>query len=80
MKNKPKFNNTPNNHLRMAYDFIDSQDMFPTNIESYSDNETAKVQWMKINELNKILSFDWAFNHNRRIEMALDYFKKNYGK
>lgn len=60
-----------------AYDFYDHQDMFPQEIENYSNYETESVSWLKLSEVNTN-NMEWAFNHNKRIEDAYEFFHKNY--
>ena len=59
----------------MVYDFHSDPDFFPTDIENYVDHETARVEWLKLQEFYNS-KYEWAFNHNKRIEMALRYYKK----
>ena len=59
----------------MVYDFHKEPDFFPADIEKYSDHETAKVEWLKLQDFYNS-NYEWAFNHNKRIEMALRYYNK----
>ena len=59
----------------MVYDFTSHQNFFPKEIETYSDSETEKVEWLGLqNFYNKEDS--WAFHHNEMIEKAMRYYKK----
>jgi 8-oxo-dGTP pyrophosphatase MutT (NUDIX family) len=59
----------------MVYDFHKEPDFFPKEIENYTDKETAKVEWLKLQDFYNT-QYEWAFNHNNRIEMAMRYYKK----
>ena len=59
----------------MVYDFHNEPDFFPKDIEKYTDDETAKVEWLKLQDFYNT-QYEWAFNHNKRIEMALRYYNK----
>ena len=63
----------------IVYDFIGHQDFFPINIENYTDHETIGVEWLKLSDFYNE-SKEWAFNHDERIKMALEYFNENYIK
>lgn len=69
-----KFQNVSLTYV-MVYDFNGHPDFFPLDIENYSDFETAKVEWLKLQEFYNS-NYEWAFNHNKRIEMALRYYNK----
>ena len=59
----------------LVFDFTSSQDFFPKEIEIYTDEETAQVEWLNLQDFyNK--KREWAFNHDERIEMALRYYNK----
>jgi len=59
----------------MVYDFHKEPNFFPTEIENYTDFETSKVEWLRLQDFYNCQD-EWAFNHNKRIEMAMRYFKK----
>jgi len=59
----------------MVYDFHKEPDFFPLDIENYTDTETAKVEWLKLQDFYNS-KYEWAFNHNKRIEMAVRYYNK----
>jgi len=61
----------------MAYDFSSEPDFFPKDIENHYDFETAKVLWLKLSDFYNAI-YPWAFNHDQRIKMALEYFNKNF--
>ena len=69
-----KLQNVSLNYI-MVYDFHKEPDFFPADMENYSDSETAKVMWLKLVEFYNS-DYEWAFNHNKRIEMAMRYYKK----
>ena len=60
---------------RMVYDFSRESDFFPQEIEKYKDGETQQVLWLRLQDFYNS-QYDWAFNHNNRIEMAMRYYKK----
>lgn len=62
-------------HYLMVYDFHQEPDFFPADIEKYSDFETAKVKWLKLQKFYNS-NYEWAFDHDKRIEMAMRYYKK----
>lgn len=56
----------------MIYDFTKG---LPKEVESFQDSEIAEVKWMPIEHvLNS--GKQWAFNHDERIEMAVEKFQK----
>lgn len=61
----------------IAYDFNGHQEFFPQDVEKYTDHETEKVEWLKLSDFYNE-SREWAFNHDERIKMALEYFNKNF--
>ena len=61
----------------MVYNFKDSPDFFPEEIEKYTDRETAKVEWLNLNNFYNTDNREWAFNHDERIKMAHEYYNKN---
>lgn len=63
----------------LAFDFSDSPDFFPKDIENYSDKETAQVQWLSLDDFYNS-KYEWAFNHDERIKMALKHFNNNFKK
>ncbi|RLF56675.1 MAG: hypothetical protein DRN27_09240, partial [Thermoplasmata archaeon] len=48
----------------MVYNFKDSPDFFPEEIEKYTDRETAKVEWLNLNNFYNTDNREWAFNHD----------------
>lgn len=48
--------------------------VFPKGIELHTDTEVSEIKWLPYVERNE---YAWAFNHNRRINMALEYILKN---
>ena len=61
----------------MVYDFSKDPDFFPQEIEKHSDSETQLVQWLELMDFYNG-DYEWAFNHDDRIKMALEYFNKNF--
>jgi len=59
----------------MVYDFKSHQEFFPEDIKEFTDFETAKVEWLKLQDFYNS-EYEWAFNHDKRIEMALRYYNK----
>jgi 8-oxo-dGTP pyrophosphatase MutT (NUDIX family) len=59
----------------MVYDFSKEPDFFPKEIQDYTDKETAEVLWLRLQDFYNT-HYEWAFNHNNRIEMAMRYYKK----
>lgn len=57
-----------------AFDFMGHEEFFPKEIEKFTCNETAKVEWMKLTDLYNS-DKEWAFHHDKRIMDALNYFK-----
>ena len=61
----------------MVYDFKDSPDFFPKEIEIHTDFETSKVEWLSLSYFYNS-NREWAFHHDERIKSALKYFNQNY--
>jgi len=58
----------------LAYDFTGHEEFFPKEIEEHTNHEIAAVIWMKLSDFynNK---YEWAFNHDKRIETAFSFLK-----
>jgi 8-oxo-dGTP pyrophosphatase MutT (NUDIX family) len=56
----------------LIYDFSKG---LPKEVENFSDSEIESVKWMPIEHIFKH-SGKWAFNHDERIEMAVEKFQK----
>ena len=56
----------------LVFDF--PHDVFPKNIEEHVDNEITAVKWLPYTDRHE---YTWAFNHDRRINMALEHILKN---
>ena len=56
----------------LVFDF--HVDVFPKHIENHVDHEIAEIKWLPYEERH---DYVWAFNHNQRINMALEYILKN---
>lgn len=61
----------------MVYNFKDSPEFFPEEILKYTDKETAQVEWLNLNDFYNKDNREWAFNHDKRIEMAHEYYNKH---
>jgi len=59
----------------MVYDFHKEPDFFPLDIEKHTDSETVKVEWLRLQDFYNS-KYEWAFNHDKRIEMAVRYYNK----
>lgn len=61
-----------------VYNMNDRPDLFPNHVLNYSDKETEKVEWMKIVDfyLKYEKEYQWAFNHNETIKVAIKHFNK----
>jgi 8-oxo-dGTP pyrophosphatase MutT (NUDIX family) len=46
----------------------------PNHVESYKDEEISQIKWIPIEHIKK---YNFAFNHDKRIEMAIEKFE-NY--
>ena len=55
----------------LVFDF--PPNVFPRHIENHVDHEIAEVKWLPYADRNE---YSWAFNHNQRINMALEYILK----
>ena len=54
-------------------DFKNDLDSFPQYVSQYKDKETAEVRWMNLYEFHNS-NLEWAFNHDKRIMGALNYY------
>jgi len=61
-------------NVSLSYIFIYEFDKLPKEVESFQDKEISAVKWMEISEVFKIK--EWAFDHDLRIEMAVEKFQK----
>lgn len=55
----------------IAYDFKEG---LPLSILSYKNEEIEEIKWVKLNQLDK---YDFAFNHERRIFQAEEFFSSS---
>lgn len=63
-------------NVSMTYIFIyDFSKGFPKEVESFQDSEIDEVKWMPIEQVFNTDN-QWAFNHDERIEMAVEKFQK----
>lgn len=60
----------------LAYDFTNDPDFFPEEIEKHKNSETDEVLWLRFSDFYNAY-YDWAFNHDERIKMALKFLNKN---
>lgn len=58
----------------LAYDYSFNAEFFPEYIEKHTDNETAKVEWLRLNDFYNE-NREWAFYHDQRIKAAYDFLK-----
>ena len=58
-------------------DFDKSGQKFPIELEEYKNKEIDKIQWLNMRELDHN-KYEWAFNHNERIQNAFNKFKKHF--
>jgi len=84
VKDDPKADKRQNVSLLYltAYDFHETTDAFPlAEIEAFTCKETAWVKWMKIVDFyGTHTQYDWAFNHDETITMAMQFFNKNFNR
>jgi ADP-ribose pyrophosphatase YjhB (NUDIX family) len=62
-------------NVSLSYIFIFEFDQIPKEIEQFKDKEISEVKWMEISEVFWSKR-DWAFNHDQRIEMAVEKYQK----
>lgn len=53
----------------LVFEFHNEEE-FPKHIENHVDHEVSEIKWLPYDERH---SLTWAFNHNHRINMALDH-------
>jgi ADP-ribose pyrophosphatase YjhB (NUDIX family) len=84
VKDDPKTDKRQNVSLLYvtAYDFEGKADQFPlAEIEAFTCRETAKVMLMRVIDFfSTSMKYEWAFNHDETIQMALQYFNKNFNR
>ena len=83
IKDKPSEDKRQNiSHIYLSvYDFRDKMDLFPIDVEQFTCKETAKVMLMKVVDFfGTKMNYDWAFNHDETIQLALQYFNKNFNR
>jgi len=61
-----------------VYDMNKRPELFPEYIQSFSNKESEKVEWMKITDfyMRYEKKYKWAFNHNETIKEAVKHFNK----
>jgi ADP-ribose pyrophosphatase YjhB (NUDIX family) len=62
-------------NVSLTYIFIYRFNKLPIEVEQFKDKEITEVTWMEISEIFKG-GKEWAFNHDERIEMAVEKFTK----
>ena len=61
-------------NVSLSYIFVYNMKL-SKEVETFTDAEISEVKWMNVKDLQKIDTF-WAFNHDERIEMAIQkYFE-----
>ena len=61
-------------NVSLSYIFIYQFDNIPRYVEQFKDKEISEVKWMEISEVFQG-GKQWAFNHDERIEMAVEKFQ-----
>jgi 8-oxo-dGTP pyrophosphatase MutT (NUDIX family) len=61
-----------------VYNFSPRMDMFPVDIEQYTNEETSEVKWISLTDfyLKYDHEYEWAFNHNETIKEAVKHFNR----
>lgn len=81
-KDKPKEDKRQNvSHIYLSvYDFRgENADKFPVDVVKFSCKETAWVKWFTMSEFfTTYMNYEWAFQHDETIRLALDFFNKNF--
>lgn len=62
-------------NVSLSYIFIYEFQKLPMEVESFQDKEIDQVKWMELSEVFRG-GKQWAFNHDERIEMAVEKFQK----
>jgi 8-oxo-dGTP pyrophosphatase MutT (NUDIX family) len=78
IKDNPKDNRQNISMIYISvYNFNPRPDLFPVNVETYKDKETAMVKWMPLIEFyGKYNEMEWAFHHDDTIKLAVEQFNK----
>jgi 8-oxo-dGTP pyrophosphatase MutT (NUDIX family) len=58
---------------------FNNKNKIPFHVETFQNLEIDCVKWILINEINNI-QYNWAFNHNLRIKMALTKYNSEKWK
>ena len=61
-------------NISLSYVFIYEFKEVPREIEQFKDKEISQVKWMEISEVFQ--EKNWAFDHDKRIEMAIEKFQQ----
>ncbi len=76
-KTKDNPNDSVNQNISNIYinvlDFRGNMRDFPIEIQNFTCKETAQVKWLPLTEFYNV-SREWAFNHNKDIELAVNFF------
>jgi len=63
-------------NIALNYCFIyDFSGGLPKYVEKFKDKEIAEIKWIEISEVVSG-KYQWAFEHDKRIEMAVEKFQK----
>jgi 8-oxo-dGTP pyrophosphatase MutT (NUDIX family) len=81
IKDKPKEDKRQNvSHIYLSvYDFSgENADKFPADVAKFTCKETAWVKWISMTEFfSTYMNYEWAFQHDETIKLALEFFNKN---
>jgi len=61
-------------NITINYCLVYKFDHLPKEIELYHDKEIDELQWILIKDID-LPKYNWAFNHNQIIKMALNKYK-----
>jgi len=60
-------------NVSLSYIFWYEMDELPIYPEKFKNNEISEVKWLNVKDINTMGK--WAFNHDERIEMAINKFQ-----
>lgn len=66
-------------NIAMNYCLVYKFKYMPKHVELYYDKEVEKLKWIPLKEIDSS-EYEWAFNHNERIKMALTKYKSQRWK
>lgn len=62
-------------NVSLSYIFVYKFEELPTYVESFKDKEISEVKWLNLKTfLAEKDNMEWAFDHDERIEMAIEKF------